>query len=131
MANRRLHLGGRLLRANVRPMLTLVAVLALAACSQTDPASQYQADSVALSRGEAVFVGTCGGYCHAVNTAVGDVPNLFDCEWVHGGSNREIFNTITNGVAGSRMVAFGGRLPEGDDDIWKIIAFLKSEATGC
>ncbi len=71
------------------------------------------------------------GYCHGVNIVVGDVPNLFDCAWLHGGSNQEIFSTISNGVPGSRMVAFGGRLPEGDEDIWKIIAFLKSQAPGC
>ncbi len=44
---------------------------------------------------------------------------------------QEIYNTITNSVPGSRMVAFGGRLPEGDEDIWQIIAFLKSGVSGC
>jgi len=105
--------------------------VAIGGCAPSDPASLYQQDPEALRRGESVFVGTCGGYCHGVDVVVGDVPNLFDCDWMHGSSNQEIFATISNGVAGSRMVAFGGRLPEGDDDIWKIIAFLKSETTGC
>ena len=81
-------------------------------------------------------MGTCSGYCHAVGITVGDVPNLFDCGWIHEttpvlASNQEISNTIANGVPRSSMVAFAGRLPDGDEDIWKIIAFLKSEVSGC
>ena len=117
--------------ATVWLMPSLVILLTLQGCAGPDPASQYQEDPEALARGEAVFVGTCSGYCHIVGTAVGDVPDLFDCAWVHGGSNQEIYNTISNGVPGSRMIAFAGRLPEGDQDIWKIVAFLKSEASGC
>ncbi len=112
-------------------MPSLVIFLTLQGCAGPDPAGQYQEDPEALARGEAVFVGTCSGYCHIVGTAVGDVPDLFDCAWVHGGSNQEIYNTISNGVPGSRMIAFAGRLPDGDEDIWKIIAFLKSEVSGC
>ncbi len=112
-------------------MPSMVALLTLQGCTGPDPASQYQEDPEALARGEAVFVGTCSGYCHGRNVTVADVPNLFNCVWIHGDSNREIYNAITNGVSGSRMVAFAGRLPEGDEDIWKIVAFLKSEASGC
>ena len=112
-------------------MLSLAVLLTFLGCTEPDPASLYQEDPEALARGESVFTGTCSGYCHGKNVTVADVPNLFDCAWIHGGSNPEIFTTIANGVPGSRMVAFGGRLPEGDDDIWKIVAFLKSEASGC
>ncbi len=112
-------------------MAALAVLVALGGCRGSDPATGYQGDPEALARGGAVFSGTCSGYCHGVNIAINNTPNLFDCAWIHGGSNQDIFNTISNGVAGSVMVAFGGRLPEGDDDIWKIIAYLKSEATGC
>jgi mono/diheme cytochrome c family protein len=88
-------------------------------------------DVESLRRGEAVFTGTCGGYCHLEGTENGDVPNLFDCQWRHGGSNREVFTTIANGLPDTPMVGFGGKLPEGDDDIWKIVAFLKSRAPNC
>lgn len=73
-----------------------------------------------------MFGGLCGAYCHGMEPGVQDAPFLFDCEWVHGGEPEQIFNTISNGVEGSRMVSFGGKLPEGDDDIWKIIAYLKT-----
>ena len=110
---------------------SVVALLTLQGCAGPDPASEYLEDPEALARGEAVFVGTCSGYCHVVGTAVGDVPDLFDCVWVHGTSNQDIYNTISNGVPGSRMLGFAGRLPDGDEDIWKIIVYLKSEASGC
>ncbi len=112
-------------------MSLAVAVLTLQGCAGPDPASQYQEDPEALARGEAVFVGTCSGYCHVAGIQVGDVPDLFDCAWIHGGSTQDIYNTIANGVPGSRMVAFAGRLPDGDEDLWKIVAYLKSEASGC
>ena len=114
-----------------RLLLSLVVIVTLEGCAGPDPARTYQEDPEALARGEAVFMGTCSGYCHGIDIVVGDVPNLFDCAWIHGGSNQEIFSTVSNGVPGSRMVAFAGRLPEGDDDIWKIVAFLKSRASGC
>ena len=112
-------------------MSSLVVLLTFQGCAEPDPASLYQEDPEALARGESVFTGTCSGYCHGNNVTVADVPNLFDCAWIHGDSNQEIYNTIANGVPGSRMVAFGGRLPDGDDDIWKIVAFLKSEGSSC
>ena len=110
---------------------SVVALLTLQSCAGPDPASEYLEDPEALARGEAVFVGTCSGYCHVVGTAVGDVPDLFDCVWGHGTSNQDIYNTISNGVPGSRMIGFAGRLPDGDEDIWKINVYLKSEASGC
>ncbi len=118
-------------RIRAARLLWSLVVLTLAGCAGPDPASGFLEDPEALARGESVFTGTCSGYCHGRNVTIADVPNLFDCTWIHGGSNQEIYNTIANGVSGSRMVAFAGRLPDGDEDIWKIIAFLKSEGSGC
>ena len=59
----------------------------------------------------------------------GGIPYLFDCTWIHGGSDEEIFHTIQRGVPGTQMVGFAEVLPEGNDDIWKIIAYLRSAAT--
>ena len=112
-------------------MAALAVLVALEGCAGSDPASGYQEDPEALARGEAVFTGTCSGYCHGMNVAINDTPNLFDCAWMHGAANQDIYNTIAVGIPGSRMVAFAGRLPDGDEDMWKIVAFLKSEASGC
>ncbi len=117
--------------ATVWLMPALVIFLTLQGCAGPDPASQYLDDPEALARGEAVFAGTCSGYCHVAGIAVADVADLFVCAWIHGGSTQDMYNTIANGVPGSRMVAFAGRLPDGDEDLWKIVAYLKSEASGC
>ena len=82
-----------------------------------------------IARGRALFTGTCGAYCHRASSApatvnASDAPSLFDCDWRRGGSDAQIFNTISKGVEGTRMVAFGGALP--DEDIWRIVAYLKS-----
>jgi mono/diheme cytochrome c family protein len=77
-----------------------------------------------VERGHKLFVGTCGAYCHKMAPGPSDAPFLFDCDWLHGGSDQEIFHTISHGVPGTRMVAFGGALP--DADIWRLVAYLKS-----
>ena len=83
------------------------------------------------ARGKALFTGACGAYCHQANPAAGpgqgDAPFLFGCEFKHGGSDEEIFQTISHGVPGTRMVAFAGAIP--DDDIRRIVAYLKSAST--
>lgn len=84
-------------------------------------------DTDALKRGQLIFTGTCGGYCHNRGSDAGDAPNLFDCTWLHGGADEEVFATIRDGVRGTRMIGFGGKLPQGDQDIWKLVAYLKSE----
>jgi len=97
---------------------------------QTPPRPAASPDDV--PRGKALFTGTCAAYCHRTAQAEGapaaasggDAPNLFGCDWRHGGSDEQIFHTISAGVPGTRMVPFGGAIP--DDDIWRIVAYLKS-----
>lgn len=125
----------------LRMAMSMVAALALAsaAIGHAAPGAPATAAATAaampvqspadIARGKALFTGTCGAYCHRPNTpasgvAVSDAPSLFDCNWIHGGSDTQIFQTITRGVNGTRMVAFGGAIP--DEDVWRIIAYLRS-----
>ena len=82
------------------------------------------------NRGELLFRSICGGYCHGISEGKRDAPFLFDCNWQHGGSDREIFAVIANGVPSTRMIGFGGKLPEGDTDIWNVLAFIR-KTTPC
>lgn len=119
------------LRLAVYLILTFIVV----ACGDTretgSPADALLADADAVSRGRSLFVGTCAGYCHKLTPERVDAVYLFDCEWKHGGSDREIFNTVINGVPNTRMVGFGTNFPEGESDLWRIIAFLKSNRDSC
>ena len=89
-----------------------------------DPVPQLLKSPADVARGRSIFVGTCGAYCHKMAPGPGDAPFLFDCDWLFGGSDAEIFHTVTHGVAGSRMVPFEGAIP--DADIWRVVAYLKS-----
>ena len=105
--------------------LALAAVLACAHAAQS-PAAAFARDPAAVERGRLIFVGTCGAYCHSLGTERRDAPDLFDCEWKHGGTDADLFRVIGQGVAGTRMPGFAGALPEGEGDAWKVIAFLRS-----
>lgn len=112
-----------------RIALTILMLAGLAACGDSEQPSivqTYMADPVAVARGRSIFTGTCAGYCHKTTNVASDAPYLFDAQWLHGGSDQEIFNTISNGVPGTRMIAFGTNFPEGEADLWKIIAYLRS-----
>lgn len=110
----------------------LAATLLLGACgSSTTPATAFRADPDALKRGKALFVGTCAGYCHspAVERAA---PYLFDCTWVNGsGTDQEVFDLIADGVPSTAMLGFRGKLPEGDADIWRLVAYITTSGPGC
>lgn len=106
-------------------------VLLLVGCEQKSPAEVFLEDPAAINRGRLIFAGTCGGYCHSPTRGPREAPFLFDCVWLHGDSDQAIYDTIATGVANSRMIGFGGKMPAGDDDIWKVIAYLKSERDEC
>ena len=102
----------------------------LAACGPSEPpspADAFRDDPVAMQRGRLLFNGTCGGYCHGTSPGPRDAPYLFDCTWLHGGSDQDIFRVIYDGVPKTRMVPFGNNLPEGEDDIWRLVAYITSK----
>ena len=91
----------------------------------------YLADAAELQRGRSIFDATCAGKCHSVSADEREAPFLFDCTWTHGGSDDEVFAVVANGVPTTRMVGYAGKLPDGDADIWRVVAFLKSQRQGC
>jgi mono/diheme cytochrome c family protein len=116
-------------------LLCGLIVLVLGACgddsSRASPADSFIGDDAAVQRGRLIFAGTCAGYCHKLSSERSDAPYLFDCEWVHGGTDQAIYDTVSQGVSGTRMIAFGENFPEGSDDLWKIIAYLKVNRQSC
>jgi mono/diheme cytochrome c family protein len=94
-----------------------------------DPADQknpFAGNAEAIAFGKTIYEATCTGYCHttAASNRAGRCPNLFDCEWKHGGSDGQIHHTINEGVPNTEMVGFKGRLP--DEMLWKITAYIRS-----
>ena len=125
----------------VRVLIYLAAVMTLIACSEqpvepefadTAEVQAFMADAAAVARGQAIFEGSCASFCHTMELeAELEASFLFDCQWNHGSSDQDIFNTITSGVANTRMVGFGSNFPEGDDDLWKVVAYLRSNQQAC
>ncbi|MBL4728378.1 MAG: c-type cytochrome [Gammaproteobacteria bacterium] len=125
----------------VRILIYLAAAMTLIACSEqpvepeladTAEVQAFMADAAAVARGQAIFEGSCASFCHTMEpTAALDASFLFDCQWNHGSTDQDIFNTVTSGVVGTRMVGFGSNFPEGDNDLWKVIAYLRSKQQAC
>lgn len=119
--------------------LLCLVVLTLAACSEEvdDAAVELtrveilMGDSAAVARGEAIFAGSCSAYCHTLEPEETDALFLFDCQWKHGNSDEEIFDIVSTGVPATRMVGFGANFPEGEEDLWKIIAYLRVNQRAC
>ena len=116
----------------------LLVVVGLSGCGESEPVPQeltvvqaFMQDHEAVNRGQALFIGTCAGYCHKTTPVPTDAVFLFDCEWKHGSSDQEIFDIVTTGVPGTRMVGYGSNFPEGEDDLWKIIAYLRVNQQPC
>src|SRR5581483_3960108 len=91
-----------------------------------DGKNPFAGNMEAIAFGKTLYEATCTGYCHTTATATraSRCPNLFDCEWKHGSTDGDIYNTINNGVPNTEMVGFKGRLP--DEMLWKIVAYLRS-----
>lgn len=109
--------------------LGLAVLCALAACTPGEPPSPADAlrtDTAALTRGQQLFTGVCAGYCHGLSPGPREAPYLFDCTWLHGGHDTDLYRVISEGVPETPMIAFAGQLPEGEDDIWRLVAYIRS-----
>lgn len=119
------------------PLLTLLPLL-LAACTNDEeslpenptPADLFRLDPLAVERGRALYEGSCANFCHGVE-GVNAAVDLFDCQWQYGSADEELFAIITDGIPDTRMVGFGENFPEGEDDTWRLIAFLRSSQQNC
>ncbi len=115
----------------------LCSALLLAACSKIEPEAPmslldaYMQNPMAVEGGATIYSGTCAQFCHDAEPRVGEEVNLFDCQWRFGNTADEIFQITTSGIPGTRMVGYGNNFPEGKQDLWKVIAFIKTKQPEC
>jgi cytochrome c oxidase cbb3-type subunit III len=82
----------------------------------------FEGDAAALAEGRRLYLWyNCAG-CH-FNGGGGIGPPLMDDEWIYGGENENIYDSIYRGRPNG-MPAFGGRVPE--VQMWKITAYVRS-----
>lgn len=124
--------------AKSKSLLLILLPLFLLACGAEEqstadtltPVDRYLGDPEALERGRAIYAGSCANFCHEVETD-NDAVDLFDCEWRHGHTAEDLFEIITRGIADTRMVGFGENFPEGEDDTWRLVAYMLANESGC
>jgi cytochrome c oxidase cbb3-type subunit 3 len=69
--------------------------------------------------------------CHGADMRGGIGPSLLDDEWLHGGSEREVLRTITDGVISKGMISWGPILgPEGVREVAAYVITKNAEALG-
>lgn len=86
----------------------------------------FTGDSLAIAEGRKLYLKyNCYG-CHGTMGGGGMGKAINDTEWVYGADDASVFKTITEGSQGG-MPSFkqlAGDIEE--EDIWKIIAYIRS-----
>ena len=98
-------------------------VSAAEAPAKTSVKNPFEGKPEAIKEGEKIFDAKCSE-CHMDGTG-GAGPNLTDDTWIYGGTDAEVFETISYGRKGG-MPSWKKEL--GADNIWKVIAFIRSIA---
>ena len=63
--------------------------------------------------------------CHAGQTRGGRAPDLFKPQWLYGWTDDGIYQTVFNGLPGTEMQKFGGKLS--DEAIAMIVNYVRTE----
>lgn len=70
---------------------------------------EFTAEPEFIHKGKEIFVGNCAS-CHRNDGGGGIGPNLTDEYWIHGGSIRDIYAVIKNGVPEKGMISWAAIL---------------------
>lgn len=90
------------------------------------PANPFANDPVAREAGRQLFNRyNCSG-CHGTHGGGGMGPSLRDEDWIYGGSDADIFSSISEGRAHG-MPAWGTKIPA--MQVWQLAAYIKSMRT--
>jgi cytochrome c oxidase cbb3-type subunit 3 len=90
------------------------------------PQNPFGQDPVAITEGRELFLKyNCYG-CHGGRGGGGMGPNLRGPAYLFGGDPAHLFSSITEG-RGMGMPSWGTMIPQ--DQIWKLVSYLKSMGT--
>ncbi|MBL28709.1 MAG: hypothetical protein CMM50_14275 [Rhodospirillaceae bacterium] len=94
------------------------------ATAADDVHNPYTGNAEAIAEGQRLWAATGCYSCHGelADGAVG--PDLTDDEWVYRPTDATLFKTIAKGRSGTNMVGWSESLS--DDEIWKVIAYIRS-----
>lgn len=105
----------------------------VAAALTPEGANPFRGDVAAIAAGEKTFVGLCAA-CHKVDMTGLIGPNLVDRVWMHGHTDKELFQTIMEGIPADRVKQKpskgpmpGNRDSLGARKVLEVLAFLASK----
>jgi len=94
-----------------------------------DGSNPLRDDPLAIAEGKKNFMTVCVA-CHGVDAKGLVGPNLLDAEWLHGGTDYLVYETISKGIGVDRAKLNRGIMPAhsqiGSEKIFQIMAWLAS-----
>jgi putative heme-binding domain-containing protein len=110
--------------------LLMVMTVGAASASSSDEHNPMAADPKAVKAGEYEFRINCA-LCHGLGARGGGRgPDLTRAQKKHTHSDADMFQVISNGIAGTAMPANGTNgqgIGMTDEEIWQIIAYIRSQ----
>jgi len=103
--------------------LTTACLLATSpALGQPEKTNPLAGDAAAVTAGKNIYRGRCA-VCHGLDAKGYRGSDLTTGDWVHGGSDAQIFKTIFSGVPGTEMP---GNANMSDEEVWMVMAYLRT-----
>jgi putative heme-binding domain-containing protein len=106
-------------------LIVLGALLPVPAGAQeleASPNNPLQGNATAIRQGQNIYRGRCA-VCHGIDAKGFRGSDLTTGDWVHGGTDAQIFKTIRSGVPGTEMPGHGNM---SEDEIWMVLAYLRT-----
>ena len=94
------------------------------AAEGTEEKNPYTGDGAAIEQGRKLWRKTGCYSCHGGVAEGGVGPSLIDDQWIYIPTDKTLFKTIAEGRKGTVMVGWSKEL--GPDQIWKVIAYIRS-----
>jgi putative heme-binding domain-containing protein len=115
---------GRVRLAVAVALIVLAPLASVALAQEPEPArnNPLQGNATAIKQGQNIYRGRCG-VCHGIDAKGYRGSDLTTGDWVHGGTDAQVFKTIRAGVPGTEMP---GHPNMSEEEIWMVVSYLRT-----
>ncbi len=103
------------------------------AALKEDGSNPYRGNAEAIAAGQKTYLGICSA-CHRADGTGLVGPNLVDNKWLHGNTDKAVYNVVMNGISAEQVKQKppkGPMLPHkdslGSQKILEVVAYLASK----